>query len=139
MLENLERRELLTSVNVTASDAHASEQPQTGGLWDPGQFRISRSDSTGYATVNFEISGLASYGMDYAEPRAWYYDSYSNTLRGTVNLWDGQSSANINIQPINDAFREDTEDIVLKIVGASGGSCCCGGSSYGIGASSSAR
>ena len=100
-----------TTVNMTASDAAASEQgPGTG------QFTFTRTGPTaGALTVNFTVGGTASAG-DYT------------ALPATVEIPDGLASTTLLVTPIDDAIIEGAETVVITL----------GSGFYNIGASSNA-
>ncbi len=87
-----------TTVNVTATDAAASEQgPGTG------QFTFTRSGpTTGALTVNFTIGGTAS-ASDYV------------ALPATVVIPDGLASTTLLVTPVDDVLVENSETVVLTL------------------------
>ncbi len=88
----------LPSVSVTATDAAATENADTG------TFTLTRTGATTPALmVNFSISGSATNGTDYT------------TLGSTLVIPAGQSSATITINTINDSALESTETVVLTL------------------------
>ena len=98
-----------TTVNITASDAAASEQgPGTG------QFTFTRTGPTaGDLTVNLTLGGTTS-ASDYA------------ALPATVVIPDGLASTALLVTPVNDVLIEGSETVVIALapgfynVGASG-------------------
>ncbi len=88
------------TATITASDAEASEDG------DEGTFTIDlgQVNGTGSAVlVNFSIGGTASNGVDYA------------TIPNNVSIPNGQRSASIDIDPIDDDLLENTETIILTL------------------------
>jgi len=94
---------LTCSVSVTASDANASEQGT-----DPGVFTITRTNTTGVLTVNYTIGGTATSGSDYT------------ALGGSVVIANGQSSATVTVNPIDDSTAESAEAVVLTVSAGTG-------------------
>jgi len=93
-----------TVVNVAASAATASEaDPST-----PAVFTLTRSTTTGPLTVNFVLGGTATNGIQY------------QTVPLNVTFPDGQSTATVNINPIDDGFSRPTASVVLSLVPGQG-------------------
>ncbi|GEM_PF-5253009 len=72
------------------------------------QFLFTRSDATGALTVNLNVSGTATAGLDYT------------ALPGTISFADGESTVELPLSPLDDDEVEDTELIELSIVSGSG-------------------
>ncbi len=99
-------------VNITANQPNAAE----GGA--SGQFTITRSGATAPAiTVSIAIAGTATNTTDYA------------TLPTSVTFAANQTTATLNVVPVNDALIEGPETVLVSL-----GSTA----TYDIGASSSA-
>lgn len=78
----------------------ASETP-TSGL-----FRVSQLTTTGTDTViSYTVSGSATPGSDYTP------------LTGTVTIPAGSTTADINLDALDDAIVEGTEDVVVTLTG----------------------
>ncbi|HVR31602.1 MAG TPA: Ig-like domain-containing protein [Acidimicrobiia bacterium] len=88
----------LPTVTVSATQAQASEDGAEG------QFTITRDDSSGSLTVYYSVSGTATPGDDY-EP-----------LLGLVLFANGQSTAVVQVVPIDDGLVEGSESVVLSLV-----------------------
>jgi hypothetical protein len=101
----------LPTVTVTATDAEASESG------DPGEFTISRNDTNGSLTVDYDVLGTATPGSDYV------------ALVGSVTMLAGQATATIPVIPIDDDLPESTESVVIALAASP---------SYQIGSPSSA-
>lgn len=98
-------------VNIVANQPAAAE----GGA--SGQFTITRSGATGSAiTVNLAISGTATNTTDYM------------TLPTSVAFAANQTTATLNVVPVNDALIEGPESVLVSL----------NSGSYDIGANSSA-
>ena len=90
-------------VRIAALDAYAAEAGT-----DPATVQVYRYYNTNVdLLVNYAVGGTASNGTDYA------------ALPGSILIPAGSVSANIVIQPIDDALVEPTETVVLTLVGAS--------------------
>ncbi|MFN0066437.1 MAG: Calx-beta domain-containing protein [Limisphaerales bacterium] len=86
------------TVTVSAPDNEAVE----GG--EGGQFRITRSPTSGALTVIYRFSGTARHQGDFI------------ASGGSVTIPSGQAGVNIDLTTINDAFREDDELAVLELL-----------------------
>ncbi|MEZ4272610.1 MAG: DUF4038 domain-containing protein [Myxococcota bacterium] len=92
----------IAKVSGTATDANASEPS------NPGLLTISRSGSlSGDLVVSYQVGGTATPGVDY------------QALPGTLTLPNGQASATIVIEPIDDEQQENVETIEVTLMGAS--------------------
>lgn len=99
-------------INVTATDASASEDGDTGKI------TITRTgDLNEPLTVNFTISGSATAGVDY------------KSLGSSTTFAAGQSTKVGTVTPISDTEAEGTETVILTLTE---------NSSYMLGASTSA-
>ena len=87
------------AVTVTASDASAAENPA-----EPGEFTITRTNTTGAIDVKFAMSGTATLGSDYTGPT------------GSVRIADGQASATVAVTPVDDALIESSETVILTLL-----------------------
>ena len=86
------------TVTVATTGGSASE-PST-----PGTFTVKRDgDLTEALVVNYNVSGTASNGVDYA------------ALSGTVTIPAGSPSANIIVTPIDDTLLEGDESVIISI------------------------
>ncbi len=74
------------------------------------------STSVDPLTINFVVSGAATYIGDYTQTGATSFNGSS----GTITFGFGQSTAKISIDPKHDSTPEPTEDIILKIIGGLG-------------------
>lgn len=96
---------LIPVVNVSATDAEASEGDATAQDAKTAIFKVTRTGSTNNAlVVNYKMTGAAKNGVDYIE------------LSGKVSIAAGALSAEIVIQPIDDKDVEGTEDIILTLL-----------------------
>lgn len=87
------------TVNVTASDANASE-----ANLDKGTYTFTRTGSTLSAlTVNFTISGTATNGTDY------------ETLPTSVVIPAGKSSVTLDLTPKDDQLLEGNETAIVTL------------------------
>ena len=88
-----------STVTILATDADAAE-PGT----DTGLFTLLRTGSTTAAlTVNFNVSGTATSGADYAN------------LPSMVVIPSGASSATVSLTPLDDNLIERTETVSLAL------------------------
>jgi hypothetical protein len=88
-------------VDISAPDNDASEPGA-----NTGTFNLTRSGSTaGPLTVNLNIGGTASNGVDYV------------AIPATVTFAAGASDTNITVTPINDSIGEQVETVIVSIVG----------------------
>jgi subtilisin family serine protease len=90
---------VLPTVTITGIDLIASE---TGG--DIGKVRVSRTgDVTEPLVVSIGMGGTAINGQDYV------------LLPGTVTIPVGSSAIKIKVKPIDDAIKEYTEKVRVKV------------------------
>jgi hypothetical protein len=86
-------------VTVQATDPNASE-PGT----DKGTFTVTRTNpNSGPLVVSYTTAGEALNGTDYQQ------------LSGTVIIQAGQSSATVNVVPIDDGVTENSETVILTL------------------------
>lgn len=89
----------LPVVTLRATDARALEAGT-----DPGRFQVSvGSPLVSNLTVSYTVSGTATNGADYA------------ALTGSVTIAAGQTSAAIDLVPVNDAELETGEMAILTL------------------------
>ena len=93
-------------VNIEATDAEAAEiSPLVGVPPNPAVFKVTRTGETSKALrVYYRLAGTARNGVDYQE------------LPGSVTIPVGAASAEIVVQPIDDALVEGKESVVATIV-----------------------
>jgi len=90
-------------VTILAPDPNAAEAgPNTG------QFSISRTDTEGNLTVQYEVGGTA-------EPA-----DYNETLTGQITIPDGWLSETITITPYDDSESEGSETVELTLIPGDG-------------------
>jgi hypothetical protein len=93
-------------LSVAATDSAAGE---TGP--DTGTFEINRAaELCGRVTVNYSLSGTATYGVDYVTIPA---SSGSGT--GSIVVSNGLTSATLKVVPLTDSLVEPDETVVLSI------------------------
>jgi hypothetical protein len=93
----------LPVVNVMANDPDASEGG-TRGWPQSGSFLFTRTGSTVHSlTVQFEINGTASNGLDYQR------------IAESVTFAAGAAFAHVRVQPLEDGETEPTETVVVTI------------------------
>jgi hypothetical protein len=93
----------LPTITIAATDGNAAEV-NTGQTANPGRFTFTRTGNlTNSLTVNYSIGGTATKGTDY------------NNLTGAVTFAANSSTANIDINPINDTVFEGSESVVLTL------------------------
>jgi autotransporter-associated beta strand protein len=94
----------LPVVTISANDPDASEAGA-----DAGQFSVSRGEAlSGALTVNYTIGGTAAAG------------DYTPALPGSVVIPNGQTSAVVDVTPLDDLLDESNETIVLTAVSGAG-------------------
>ena len=87
------------TVSIAATNADAGEPADTG------TFTVTRVGKTTDAlTVHYAIAGSAANGTDY------------DSLSGSVIIAAGETSATIDVIPIDDAEIEDDETVLLSLV-----------------------
>ncbi|MDX1995894.1 MAG: Calx-beta domain-containing protein, partial [bacterium] len=90
------------TVTIAANDAEAAEPDQ------PGQFTVtlSQANNTGSPlTINFTVTGTATSGTDYT------------ALPASVSIPNGESSATLNVTPIDDTVDEPNETVIVTLTG----------------------
>ena len=91
------------TVTIAATDAAAAEPSGAG------TFTVTRTGSTTASLdVFYTVTGTATNGTDYT------------TLAGSITIPAGQSSATINVGPIDDTDVEGAETVILTLVDAAG-------------------
>ncbi len=112
-------------VNIVARDPFASEgrhfwrdypdaQVWAAGIWNVWHVNVGGTNTATFVvrrhgptnddlTVNYEIAGTASNSVDYV------------TLSGAATIPAGKRAAQIVVVPIDDAFAEGIETVVLKL------------------------
>jgi Calx-beta domain/PKD domain len=89
----------LPKVSLTATKNSTMEN-----LVDPAVFTISRAVATGTPlTVNYAVSGSASSGGDFS------------ALTGSVTILAGNTSAVVEVAPVNDSSSESLETVILTL------------------------
>src|SRR5206468_109949 len=92
-------------VTLAVIDSSAAE----GSPADTGKFRVTRSGSTAAPlTVSYQVSGAATNGQDYS------------SLSGTVTIATGQTSADIDIVPVDDTIFEGPENVHVQLTAGTG-------------------
>ena len=86
-------------------DSYGTDSAYEQGSVD-GTFTISRTSSVGSLTVNYEIYGNATEGVG---------NDYVSLGGRSISLVDGESSAQITIDPHDDLDFEGTERVVLVL------------------------
>jgi hypothetical protein len=94
-------------VTVSATDpvaAEGSSDPTADGAIDTATFTVRRTGAVDFPlTVFYKLGGAAENGRDYRE------------LPSSVTIPEGESSANVVIQPIDDELVEGSENVVLTL------------------------
>ncbi len=83
----------------------------SSGLAEPADgssFYISRAGTTGALAVGYTMSGTAVNGTDY------------QLLTGSAVIPDGASGVDVTVTPLDDALREGTETVVMRLAGGAG-------------------
>ena len=93
----------VSTVSVSATTVSAIEATGTG------VFTISRDGNTENAmTVSYAITGTAESGTDY------------QALTGSETIPAGQASVTVDVIPVNDAFDEPEETVIMTMTDGSG-------------------
>ncbi|BAY20472.1 putative peptidase [Calothrix sp. NIES-2100] len=91
------------TITISATDTTAGET-LTGQTANPGRFTLTRTvNTTNAVTVYYTVTGTATNGTDY------------NSLTNSVTFAAGSSTANIDINPIDDLEFEGSETVVLTL------------------------
>ena len=89
----------IPTVSVLATDSIAAETAA-----NTGNYTIYRTGCTDVPiTVNYTLAGTATFGVDYV------------SLSGTITIPVGSTSTNVIITPIDDAFAEGSETVILTL------------------------
>ncbi|GLU42665.1 hypothetical protein Musp01_02890 [Muricauda sp. NBRC 101325] len=91
---------------ITATDDTATELGTTQGIFTVDIGSVNNTGST--LTVNYSVSGEATPDDDYV------------ALSGSVNIIDGQQTAVIVVDPLDDALTELDETVIVAIETGSG-------------------
>lgn len=96
------------AITITATDTSASEQDG-----DIGTFAVTRNggDITTDLIVKYTVDGTAINGEDY------------DTLTGIVTIQSNNTTAYINVHPIDDNIYEETETVIITLSPDSNYSC----------------
>ncbi len=104
-------------LTVTATDANAAEAGT-----NTAAFSIARAGDATTLTVNFTLSGTATYGVDYSLSGATVNsgDPSATTLTGTVSLPASASAATLLVTPVDDTTVEASETIIVTLAAGTG-------------------
>jgi hypothetical protein len=95
------------TISISATDSTSGETI-AGATANPGRFTLTRTENTNSAlTISYTVSGTATNGTDYG------------TLSGSVGFVAGSSQAVIDINPIDDTFTEQTENVIITLIAGS--------------------
>lgn len=94
-------------VTVNVSPTSVAENSGTGMVYT---FTLS-ANATSNMTINFTVSGAATFGTDYTQSGA---TSFTNTA-GSVVIPSGSNTASLTITPTGDATLEPNETVVLTV------------------------
>ncbi len=105
---------VLSSVSVAVSPASVLENSST-----PLVYTFTRSGALNAAiTVNFALTGTATYGTDYTQSGAASYNTTNNT--GTVSFAINATTATVNLTPVIDTTIEPNETAIVTLAAGSG-------------------
>ncbi|WP_405410556.1 Calx-beta domain-containing protein [Maribacter sp. Asnod1-A12] len=99
----------INQVQITASDATAAE---SNGAVSTGEFTVSLSETNNTGspiTINYVVSGTSVNSTD-----------YTAISSNAVNILNGQLSAAIEIEPIDDLIQEGTETVIITLASGTG-------------------
>lgn len=126
-MESLEDRRLLVATINVDVQANATEgQTQIEEVASQRLvYSMTRDETDGYLAVKFEISGDASYAVDYAATELdadtlWLPETppAGGPVSGTATFFPGESTIEFAVNPVVDALIERDEEIVVTIVQA---------------------
>ena len=117
LFDNIRITNYASIVGVSAPVPDASESGPT-----PGTFTITRTTTGSPLTVNFTLTGTAINGVDYT-------NALGAAIPTSITFAAGDSTANIDIIPVDDNLAEFAETVVLSLTAGAG---------YAVGAPSSA-
>jgi CSLREA domain-containing protein len=103
--------------SVTVALASPSPVPEDGA--SNLVFQFSRTDSTGPLTINFSVSGTATFvgaAADYTQSNA---DTFTSSA-GTVTFPDGQKTVEVIVDPTADTNPESDETVTLAVASGTG-------------------
>lgn len=95
------------SLTAIASAGTAPAEPATNGNFT---ISLTAAAPAGGVTVTYTLTGTATNGADYTNPQA-----------GTVTIAEGETSATVDINIINDALIDPSETIILTLTSATNG------------------
>ncbi len=75
-------------------------------------YTFTRSSTTGPLSVDFTVAGDATFGDDYVAGGA---DAFT-AMAGSITFNDGEATATLTLDPINDLAAEPDETVVLTLV-----------------------
>ena len=102
-----------TSVSLAVSPASVVEGDNFGNL----VYTFTRAGVTsGALTVNFNVGGTATFGLDYNQTGAATF----NDTSGTVTIPAGQTKATVTLTPFNDMMIEGNETAILTLSAGTG-------------------
>lgn len=100
------------SVTVSVSPERVAEEDDTNLVYTFNRF----GDISGALTVNFAVSGTATFGSDYTQTGATSFASTS----GVIMFAPGEATATVTLDPTLDASVEPNETAILSIVSGAG-------------------
>lgn len=97
-------------VSIVATDSDAREDTTVSDAVRQGTFTVTRAGVSGNdlnhaLDVRFQVSGTATYGVDYA----------AFASPNVVTIPAGQTTATITVNPIDDAIPETAETVILTL------------------------
>ncbi len=104
---------VLSSVSVAVSPASVLESGP------PLVYTFTRTGALNAAiTVNFSLTGTATYGTDYTQTGADTYNTATNT--GTVTFAVNATTATVTLTPVSDTTIEPDETAIVTLAAGSG-------------------
>ncbi len=101
-----------TQVYVVPTDSDVAEPSTANPMANPGQFTVFRTGPvTSALTVNYTISGTATYGTDF---------SATVPISGQITFPVGAASILVNVTPNGDSAAEDPESVEFRINSGAG-------------------
>ena len=100
-----------TTVSVAVSPESVLENGATNMV-----YTFTRTDGDGALTVNFSVTGTATFGDDYTQTGATTFGATS----GTVTFADTLTTAQVTVDPTGDATAEGNETVILTVTAGVG-------------------
>ncbi|MCC9599261.1 hypothetical protein LOC67_01720 [Stieleria sp. JC731] len=121
-LQNLETRRLMVAeVSVAVSSPESIAESPFQNL----VYTFTRDETNDFLVVPFEISGSATFDVDYEvdeldrDTIRFPRDTSTETIVGAATFYPGESTVRLKVTPISDFLEERDEQIVISILESS--------------------